>query len=128
MNNVTGRNFQDRQQASLEAKAKMLERFKSRPSEDDPAIAKLRAERQAIAEARRSREEAKAAEREAARIEAERLAAIEKAEREEAERIAAAEREAARIAEEARLAAERPRKSLMDAVHYMQQRQAGKRR
>ena len=54
------------------------------------------------------------------------IAAREKAEREEAERIAAEKREAERVAEAARIAAEAPRKSLMDAVQYMQQRAAGK--
>jgi Family of unknown function (DUF6481) len=122
LNNLPGRTFQDRQKASVEAKAKMLERFKTRPAEDDPAIAKLRAERQAIAEARKAREAEREAARELARIAAAEQAAIEKAARDEAERLAAE----ARAAEEARLAAERPRKSLMDAVQYMQQRAAGK--
>jgi hypothetical protein len=123
---MPGRTFQDRQQASLEAKTKMLERFKARPAEDDPLIAKQRAERAAIAEARRAREAEREAVREAARVAAAELAAREKAEREEAERIAAEKREAERVAEAARIAAEAPRKSLMDAVQYMQQRAAGK--
>jgi beta-glucosidase-like glycosyl hydrolase len=126
LNNAMGRSFQDRQQASLEAKTKMLERFKARPAEDDPTLARQRAERQAIVDARNAREAIKEAEKEAARIAAAEKAATEKAEREEAERIAAEAREVARVAEEARLAAERPRKSLMDAVQYMQQRAAGK--
>lgn len=126
MNNLPGRTFQDRQQASQDAKAKMLERFKSRPAEDDPTIAKLRAQREAIAEARRAREAEREAIREAARQEAAAKAAAEKAEREEAERIAAEKAEEARIAEAARIKAEAPRKSLMDAVQYMQQRAAGK--
>lgn len=126
MNNLPGRTFQDRQQASQDAKAKMLERFKSRPAEDDPVIARLRAERQAVAEARKAREAEREAAREAARLEAAAKAAAEKAAREEAERIAAEKREAERLAEEARILAEAPRKSLMDAVQYMQQRAAGK--
>jgi hypothetical protein len=126
LNSAMGRNFQDRQQASQSAKAKMLEKFKSRPSDDDPVVAQQRAERLAIAEARAAREAAKEAERLRLKAEAEALAAAEKAAREEAERIAAEEREAARKAEEARLAAERPRKSLMDAVQYAQMRAAGK--
>jgi hypothetical protein len=126
LNNLPGRTFQDRQQASQDAKAKMLERFKSRPAEDDPNIARLRAERQAVTEARKAREAEKEAVREAARLEAAEKAAVEKAAREEAERVAAEKREADRIAEEARILAEAPRKSLMDAVQYMQQRAAGK--
>jgi|GEM_PF-1357054 hypothetical protein len=126
LSNMPGRTFQDRQQASIDAKAKMLERFKARPAEDDPTIARLRAERQAVVEARKVREAEREAEKEAARKLAAEKAAIEKAAREEAERKAAAEREAARIAEEARILAEAPRKSLMDAVQYMQQRAAGK--
>ena len=125
---MPGRNFQDRQQASVDAKAKMLERFKARPGEDDPEVQRQREERLAIAAARAEREEIKRlAKLEAERIAAEK-AAIEKAEREEAERIEAEAREKFRKEEEARLIAERPRKSLMDAVQYMQQRQAGKRR
>ena len=126
MNNMPGRTFQDRQQASLDAKAKMLERFKTRPAEDDPAITRMRAERHAVVEARKARDEEREAIKEAARKLAAEKAAIEKAAREEAERQAVAEREAARIAEEARILAEAPRKSLMDAVQYMQQRAAGK--
>ena len=126
MNNLPGRTFQDRQQASHDAKAKMLERFKSRPAEDDPIIAKQRAQREAIAEARRAREAEREAIREAARQEAAAKAAAEKAEREEAERIAAEKAEEFRIAEAARIKAEAPRKSLMDAVQYMQQRASGK--
>lgn len=126
MNNLPGRTFQDRQQASQDAKAKMLERFKTRPAEDDPNIARMRAERLAIAEARKVREAEKEAIREAARIAAAEKAAAEKAAREEADRIAAEKREADRLALEARRLAEAPRKSLMDAVQYMQQRAAGK--
>jgi membrane protein involved in colicin uptake len=126
LNNLPGRTFQDRQQASQDAKAKMLERFKSRPAEDDPTIARLRAERQAISDARKAREAEREAVREAARLEAAAKAAAEKAARDEAERIAAEKREVDRLAEEARIIAEAPRKSLMDAVQYMQQRAAGK--
>ncbi len=126
MNNMPGRTFQDRQQASQDAKSRMLERFKTRPAEDDPAVARQRAERLAIVEARKAREAEREAIRQAEKAEAERKAAIEKAAREEAERIEAAAREAERIAEAARIAAEAPRKSLMDAVQYMKQRASGK--
>lgn len=126
MNNLPGRTFQDRQQASQDAKAKMLERFKSRPAEDDPTILRLRAEREAIAEARRLREAEREAVREAARLEAAAKAAAEKAAREEAERLAAEKLEAERLAAEAKRIADAPRKGLLDAVQYMQQRAAGK--
>jgi len=82
--------FSDRQKAANEAKQAMLERFKSKPAEDDPTVQARKAERQAIVEARAKREEEKA------RLKQERE------EREVAERASreAAEAEALRAAEE----------------------------
>ncbi|TCR67186.1 DUF6481 family protein [Bosea sp. BK604] len=116
------RNFTDRAAASANAKKALLERFKARPTQDDPIMQQRRAEREAVAVARAARE----AEKAAARAEAERLEAIERAKREEEERIAEAAREAARKAEQAKRDAERPRKVLLEAVQYMQMRSAGK--
>ena len=79
----------ERRNAANEAKKALLERFKARPAEDDPAVLARKAERQAILEAREKRE----AEKE--KLRQERLAreAVERAEREAAE-------EAARLAAE----------------------------
>lgn len=85
------RNFSDRRQTANEAKKALLEKFKARPSDDDPEVQARRAERQAIAEAREKRE---AERREQRRLEAERE------EREKLERTAAAEAAAKAEAEE----------------------------
>jgi hypothetical protein len=70
--------FSERRNAANEARKALLERFKSRPAEDDPEVQARKAERQAILEAREKRN----AEKE--KLKQERLAreAIEKAERE----------------------------------------------
>ncbi|TIR93541.1 MAG: hypothetical protein E5X13_29025, partial [Mesorhizobium sp.] len=84
----------ERRNAANEAKKALLERFKSKPAADDPAVLARQAERKAILEARAIREAEKA------RLKQEKLAreAAEKAEREavaEAARIAAEEAAAA---------------------------------
>jgi len=86
--------FSDRQKAAQEARKNLLNKFKSQPGPDDPAVLAKRAEREALAA---KRAEAKAA-REAEKAEQKRL---------EEEAKAA---EAARIAREAEEAiAKRPR-------------------
>jgi len=80
----------ERRNAANEAKKALLERFKSKPAADDPAVLARQAERKAILQAREIREAEKA------RLKQEKLAreAAEKAEREaaaEAARIAAEE-------------------------------------
>jgi hypothetical protein len=80
----------ERRNAANEAKKALLERFKSKPAADDPAVLAKQAERKAILEAREIREAEKA------RLKQEKLAreAVDKAEREaaaEAARIAAEE-------------------------------------
>ncbi|TIT55978.1 MAG: hypothetical protein E5W63_23155, partial [Mesorhizobium sp.] len=80
----------ERRNAATEAKKALLERFKSKPAADDPAVLARQAERKAILAAREIREAEKA------KLKQEKLAreAIEKAEREaaaEAARIAAEE-------------------------------------
>jgi hypothetical protein len=96
-------NYSDRQTAAAEARKALLEKFKTRPAEDDPAVVARKAERVAILQARSEREAVKAkarAEEEArlAAIRAEREAqeAAERAAREAQEAAARAAREAAR--------------------------------
>ncbi|CAA9351185.1 MAG: hypothetical protein AVDCRST_MAG90-2444 [uncultured Microvirga sp.] len=86
--------FNERLDRQAEARKAALERFRARPSEDDPEVAARRAERQAIAEARAARE----------------------AERAEAQRIKAEQEAAERAAEEIRLAAERERIAAEEAA------------
>ena len=129
------KDFAERRTAAAEARKALLEKFKSRPSADDPMVIAKQQERQAIIEAREKRarekeqvrqarlaQEAKErAERDAREL-AERLA------REEAERIAAAERE---IGEREQLAAElaldAERKAKRDARYAARKARSGKR-
>ena len=88
----------ERRNAANEAKKALLERFKAKPADDDPAVLARKAERQAILEARAIREAEKT------RLKQEKLAreAKEKAEREAAAEAARLAAEQA-AAEEARL-------------------------
>lgn len=112
--------FDERASTSVAAKQAMLERFKSRPPADDPAVLARRAERESVARARTEREAEREIQKreEAARREAERIAfekdEKERKEREELERI---ERE---------LALESARKTARDARYAA--RKAAKRR
>jgi Family of unknown function (DUF6481) len=91
--------FTDRQKAALQAKKKLLDKFRSQPGPEDPEVLKRRTEREAIAanreKARLSREaervEQKRREEEAAAAEATRIAR---------EKEEAAERQAAMEAEQ----------------------------
>lgn len=86
-------NFADRQKAAQQAKQNLLNKFRAQPGQDDPEVAKRRAEREAIAA---NRENARVT-REAAKAEAKRREAEAKAA--EAARIAREkEEEAARQA------------------------------
>jgi hypothetical protein len=106
--------FADRQKAAQEARQNMLNKFRSQPGLDDPAVAQRRAEREARAaeqaKARLAREAAKA---EKQRLEAEAAAqaaaqlAREKEEAAAREAALEAERKAAR---DARYAARKKRK------------------
>jgi hypothetical protein len=88
--------FADRQKAAQQAKRDLLNKFKAQPGQDDPDVAKRRAEREAIAasreQARLAREaekaEAKRREEDAAAAEAARIA---REKHEEEERLAALE-------------------------------------
>jgi membrane protein involved in colicin uptake len=83
--------FSKRRNTADKAKNAMLERFRARPSSDDPATAKRKATRVAISKARDSRVKAR---EEAAkkRQEEEAQSAQDKVEREAVERRAAADR------------------------------------
>lgn len=72
-----GKDFNDRRDDAAKARAAMLERFKARPSPDDPSIVAKLAERRAVAEAREQRRSEREALRKAEeeRIAAEKLAA-----------------------------------------------------
>jgi hypothetical protein len=91
-------NFSDRQKAAQQARQNILEKFRSRPGPDDPAVQARAAERAAVAagreQARLAREAAKAEqkrlEEEAAAAEAARIA---REQEEEAVRQAAMEAE-----------------------------------
>jgi len=124
----------ERRNAANEAKKALLERFKSKPAADDPAVQARQAERKAILEARAIREAEKA------RLKQEKLAreAAEKAEREalaEAARLAAeaaaAEEAKRREAEEAEriafeLADEASRKAKRDARYAARKARVGR--
>jgi uncharacterized FlgJ-related protein len=95
--------FADRQSTAALAKQALLEKFKKRPAEDDPAEMERRAERARIAEARDARIAEKEAQRKA---EADRIAAIKQ--QAEDERLAAeAAIEAERLAAEQAIADEK---------------------
>ncbi|MBR0789514.1 hypothetical protein JQ631_10575 [Bradyrhizobium manausense] len=90
--------FADRQKAAQDARKNLLNKFKSQPGQDDPAVAARRAEREALAA---KRIEVKAA-REAEKAEQKRVA--EEAAATEAARIAREAEEA--VARQAELEAE----------------------
>ena len=114
----------DRLGAADAARKAQLERFRSRPNEDDPEVQKRRAERRAIVEARDARQR----EREEKRLAEEaRLAEIKRA-AEEAARAEQAAREAAAEAERKAREADRPRQAIRDAAMYAAARMAGNRR
>ena len=106
--------FADRQKAALEARKNLLNKFRSQPAPDDPAVLQRRAEREAIAarreEARLAREaalaEQKRRDEEAAAAEAIRLA---REKEEEAARLAALEAEQ-KAKRDARYAARKKKK------------------
>jgi len=118
------RNFTDRRASSANAKKALLERFKARPKADDPIMIQRRTEREAVAKARAERE----AEKAARNAEMERRAAAERERIAEEKRQEELSRQAAHQAELKKAEAERPRKVLLEAVQYMQERSAGKRR
>lgn len=82
----------DRRSDAAATRKVTLEKLRSRPGPDDPAVVARRAEREAIAEAREARMIAKAAAAEQARIELQAREAAEAAERELAAQVAEIER------------------------------------
>jgi hypothetical protein len=98
--------FAERQSSAAEAKQKLLEQFKSASKPDDPKRLAKRAEREAIAAARKVRQEANAKKLIQEKAEAAARALVEAAERE-----AELQRQADQaIAEEAERKAERDRR------------------
>lgn len=95
----------ERQADAAAAKQAMLDKMRSKPGPDDPAVIARRAERKAIAEAREARQIAKAAAAEQARIEQLAREAEEAAARE----LAAQKAEQERIEREIALEAQRQR-------------------
>jgi len=111
--------FADRLQEAADARKAALERFKARPTADDPDVVKRREERLRISQARAEREATRKAQKEAeaaARAEREAAERVEREARERREAIEklirdaadAAERKAAR---DARYAARKARQS-----------------
>ncbi len=88
--------FNERRKAALEARQALLDKFKAKADDNDPAVQARMAERSARAEARRLKEEAKRAEAERVRLEEEARRAA------EAERKRLEEEEARRIEQERR--------------------------
>jgi len=128
------KNFAERRDASVDAKRALLEKFKAKPTADDPAVVARQVERQAILEAREKREAEKARlkqerlVREAAEAEARRKAEEEarlQAEAEAAELAKLREAdEAARIAE--LLAVEAAQKAKRDARYAARKTRGGR--
>jgi Family of unknown function (DUF6481) len=101
MKNIKEQNLDERLKRANEARRAILEKFKARPSDDDPEVIKRKQERAAVAAAREAREaekrrikEAEAAER-AEREAAEKVARIEREKREAIERVIRESSEAA---------------------------------
>jgi len=130
------KDFTERRNAAVEAKKALLERFKSRPSEDDPEVIARKQEREAILAARAIREkekeklrQEKLAREAAERAERERLAEIARKEAEEQARIEAEAREAEEKDRLSRyLAEEAEKKARRDARYAARKSRVGTRR
>ena len=110
MREYKDQNRLERLERAAKARQEILDKFRSRPSADDPAVVARTAERKAIAQAREAREKERD---ERKRKEAEERAqreAIEKAEREARERREAVEKVIRDAAEAAERKAERDRR------------------
>lgn len=113
--------FGDRLSAAASARQAALERFRSRPSADDPEVLKRKEERVAIASARAVRETERKARKEAEAVVRAEREAKEKAEREAREKREAIER----VIREAAEASER--KKQRDARYAARKARAAKR-
>jgi Family of unknown function (DUF6481) len=119
--------YTDRQATAAEAKKAVLEKFKSRASQDDPVLAAKRAERSAILKAREEREAAKEAIRAEEAARKAKLKA-EKDAQEAAERAAhEAQVEAERAAREA-ARANLVTRAIMDQMDWKAQRLAARKK
>jgi Family of unknown function (DUF6481) len=112
--------FNDRLSAASEARQAALERFRARPSADDPTVAKRREERAAIAAAREIRDAERRAAKETEAIARAEREAVEKVEREARERREAIEK----VIRDASEAAER--KAARDARYAARKARQGK--
>lgn len=110
-------NYADRQKAAAEARQRILDKFRARPSADDPAVKEREAERATIAANRAKAKEA----RDAAKAEKERLAA--EAAAAEAARIAREKEEAA-----AQMAAQEAEQKAKRDARYAARKQRGKKK
>lgn len=92
MPRFTDKDISESRATAASARKAMLERFRARPAENDPAVVERKAARLAVSQAREARVAAREADR---RAETERQAAERKVREEEAERMAVeqAERE-----------------------------------
>jgi flagellar biosynthesis/type III secretory pathway protein FliH len=123
----TFNDYKDRQTSATEARKALLERFKNRPDENDPAILARRLEREAVLKAREEREAIKAAER---AVEEARQAEL-RAEKEAQEAAERAAREAQLEAEKAAREAARSnlvKRALMDQVDWKSARLAARKK
>jgi Family of unknown function (DUF6481) len=109
MSGYTNKNFSERLSTAAEARKAMLDKFRARPTADDPAVVARQEARQAISDARQAR----TAEKEAARRAEEAREAAERSAREAAEQEQRL-REAAELAER-EAALETERKAARDA-------------
>jgi hypothetical protein len=94
MPRFTDKDISESRATAASARKAMLERFRARPAEDDPAVVERKAARLALSQARKARIAAREADR---RAEAERQAAELKAREEEAARMALEQAEREKI-------------------------------
>jgi hypothetical protein len=97
-----GHNFQDRQAEAANARKAQLEKFRSRPDSNDPAVLEKEAKRRAIIEARRVREAERERKRKVKEAEAAAKRAADEAARQEQLRLEAELQEQLRLEEIAR--------------------------
>ena len=103
MSSPPNKNFNERLSTAAKAKKAMLEKFRARPTADDPAVVARRETRQAISAAR----EARNSEREAARAELQAREAAERQARELADQDQQVREAAERAEREVTLESER---------------------
>ncbi len=120
-------NYSDRVTTAAEARKALLEKFKNRPTVDDPDVVARKAERSAVLRAREERESAKAA----AKAAEDAIKAKLKAERDAQEAAERAAREAQIEAERAAREAARANlvtRAIMDQMDWKAQRLAARKK